>query len=194
MTHEQLNDILTQHLLWLSGDGGTRADLTYADLRRADLTDADLRRADLTDADLRRAHLTDADLRCADLTDADLRGADLRRAHLTGADLRGADLRGVIYDGDMPVINNIHQVVYEAASRPNALNMLTWHTCETTHCRAGWVTTLAGDAGKALEAEVGPHLAAFLIYRASDPSMVDAPNFHATDSDALADMKRLAEV
>jgi uncharacterized protein YjbI with pentapeptide repeats len=174
MTHEQLNDILTQHLLWLSGDGGTRADLTYADLRRADLTDADLRRADLTDADLRRAHLTDADLR--------------------GADLRGADLRGVIYDGDMPVINNIHQVVYEAASRPNALNMLTWHTCETTHCRAGWVTTLAGDAGKALEAEVGPHLAAFLIYRASDPSMVDAPNFHATDSDALADMKRLAEV
>jgi hypothetical protein len=72
--------------------------------------------------------------------------------------------------------------------------MVTWHTCKTTHCRAGWVTTLAGKAGKALEAAVSTHLAAFLIYRASDPSMVDAPNFYASNGDALADMKRLAEI
>src|SRR5690348_18396171 len=34
---------------------------------------------------------------------------------------------------EIPVIENIHQQVLEAVSRPNALNMESWHTCGTTH-------------------------------------------------------------
>ncbi|MDU3014109.1 MAG: pentapeptide repeat-containing protein [Flavonifractor plautii] len=82
-----LKKILEEHLLWLNGKGGRRADLRRADLRRADL-----RGADLSGADLRRADLSDADLRGADLRDADLSGADLRRADLRRADLRDASL------------------------------------------------------------------------------------------------------
>ena len=51
----------------------------------------------------------------------------------------------------VPKIENIDKAIYEACSQPNALNMNDWHTCETTHCRAGWVVTLAGQAGKELE-------------------------------------------
>jgi hypothetical protein len=90
-----------------------------------------------------------------------------------------------------PVIPDIHHAVYEAASQPNALDMSQWH-CGTTHCRAGWVVTLAGDAGKELEAATSTPFAAMQIYRASDPTWAMS-DFFASNADALADMKRLAE-
>lgn len=110
-----------------------------------------------------------------------------------------SDKRGVKGDnGDhaqppVPIIPDIHKAVYAAASQEGALNMGNWHTCDTTHCRAGWVTHLAGEEGKALEAYWGTAHAAWMIYRASDPDMRGRPNFYASDEDALADMKRLAE-
>ena len=70
--------------------------------------------------------------------------------------------------------------------------METWHTCETTHCRAGWVVTLAGDAGKALEDLHNTELAAMLIYEASGYK-INPARFYDSNDDALADMKRLAE-
>jgi uncharacterized protein YjbI with pentapeptide repeats len=133
------------------------------------------------------ANLEGANLRGADLRGANLRGADLRGANLEGADLRGANLPRV------PIIPNIHNAVYNAASAPGALNMSHWHTdCGTTHCRAGWVTVLAGEAGRNLEEHVGTASAAYLIYRKSDPSPYPL-NFYADNETALADMKRMAE-
>ena len=109
MTNEKLNDILENHKLWLSGNGGTPADLrdanltganlTGADLTGANLRDAILRGADLTGANLTGANLTDANLTYASLTGADLRDAILRGADLTGADLRDADLMDAILTG-----------------------------------------------------------------------------------------------
>src|SRR5258706_125937 len=84
--------------------------------------------------------------------------ADLRGSNLSGSNLSGSNLSGV------PIIPNIHQVVYEAASKPNALDMSAWHSCETTHCRAGWVITLAGLDGRAMEYCLGTPAAAALIY------------------------------
>jgi hypothetical protein len=46
---------------------------------------------------------------------------------------------GQIGPPPVPVIENIHQTVYAAASNPKALDMNTWHTCENTHCWAGWL-------------------------------------------------------
>jgi hypothetical protein len=165
-----------------------RADLRGADLRGASLSDADLRGANLSDADLRRADLRDADLRDANLSDANLSDANLSGANLSDANLRGADW--------IPVIPNIHSTVYEAASAGGALDMGSWHSngfCGTTHCRAGWVTHLAGEAGRVMEGIMGTAAAAALIYAKSDPKMKRVPNFHATDEAALADMKRLAD-
>lgn len=121
-------------------------------------------------------------VRWARRNDANLSGADLRYAVLSGAVLSGA-----------PKIENIHQKVYAAASAPNALNMGDWHTCDTTHCRAGWVTTLAGDEGKALEYRIGTAAAASLIYLASDPSIERFPSFYCGNDEAMADMKAMAE-
>ena len=94
-----LKKILDEHLLWLNGEGGSRADLRDADLRCANLSNADLRCANLSDADLRGADLFGANLRGANLSDANLRnadlfGANLRGANLSDADLFGANLRG----------------------------------------------------------------------------------------------------
>lgn len=93
----------------------------------------------------------------------------------------------------IPKIANIHQAVFDAASRPSALDMGAWHTCDTTHCRAGWVVHLAGEAGRALEKFHDTPLAAQLIYRESSPLKVSPPCFYETNEMAMADMKRLAE-
>lgn len=92
----------------------------------------------------------------------------------------------------IPSIIDIHRRVYEAASQPDALNMKVWHYCETTHCRAGWVVTLAGQAGRELEEQTSTPLAAMLIYKASGYEISPA-RFFDSNEDALADMKRLAE-
>lgn len=94
----------------------------------------------------------------------------------------------------VPKIANIHTVIFEAASQPQALNMSHWHTYGTTHCRAGWVVHKAGEAGYALERFHGTALAAQLIYRESDPENPVSPvRFYETNEQALADMKRLAD-
>ena len=146
-----------------------------------------VRKAAATGADLRDAVLRGADLRGAVLRGAVLRDADLRDADLRDAVLRGADLSGA------PVIPNIHQQVYAAASALDALDMGDWHRCDTTHCRAGWVTTLAGEEGLALENRIGTAAAAALIYLASDPEIERIPDFYCDNVTALADMKRLAD-
>ena len=93
-----LKKILDEHLLWLNGEGGSRANLRGADLFGANLSDANLSDANLFGANLRGANLSnadlrDADLRCADLFGANLRGANLSDANLCNADLFGANLR-----------------------------------------------------------------------------------------------------
>ena len=73
--------------------------------------------------------------------------------------------------------------------------MSEWHTCNTTHCRAGWVVHLAGEAGYALERFHNTALAAQLIYKVSAPSLaVSPPRFYETNEVALADMQRMAEL
>lgn len=166
-----------------------------ADLRDANLSGAYLRDADLSDAYLSGANLSGANLRGAYLSGAYLRGANLSGADLSGADLRGADLRDANLRGapECLKIKNIHQTVYKAASQEGRLDMSTWHTCGTTHCRAGWVVVLAGEAGKALEFSIGTPAAAAIIYLASDSKLEKMPDFYTDNETALKDMKQLAE-
>ena len=74
ITHngKRLSDVLAAHELFFSGkDGGSRADLSGANLSRADLTSVNL-----TGASLRGTNLEGSDLRRARLTVADLSGAN----------------------------------------------------------------------------------------------------------------------
>ena len=164
---------------------------------RADLRDADLRRAVLLGADLSGADLTGADLSGANLSRAYLRGADLSRAYLRGADLRRADLSGADLSGTAglpaaPVIPDIDAAILAAIEADGcSLAMREWHTCGTTHCRAGWAIHLAGEAGAALEEQLGPSVAGALIYTASRPDQ-PVPDWFASDAQALADLRRCA--
>jgi len=73
--------------------------------------------------------------------------------------------------------------------------MSHWHTCDTTHCRAGWVVHLAGEAGKLLEGRTSTLFAAMQIYKASDPvNRVSPTRFYESNEVALEDMRRLAEI
>ncbi len=126
---ENLKEILENHQLWLSGEGGecadlygamlfgadfhganlSGADLRFANLRGANLFGANLRSANLFGANLRSANLSGSNLRSANLSGSNLRyanlfsanlfGANLSGANLFGADLSGADLSGAMLSG-----------------------------------------------------------------------------------------------
>ncbi len=210
MTATELSEILAKHAKWRRGEAdGERAYLSGADLSRADLSRADLSDADLSDADLSDADLSGADLSRADLSRADLSRAYLSRADLSRADLSGANLsRAYLSDAigyasapesertdplPVPVIPRIHSTILAAVTAQGcSLDMRDWHSCETTHCRAGWAIHLTGAEGAALEKKYGPFIAGGMIYRASDPQH-PAPHFFASTDRAMADIKACAE-
>ena len=104
---------------------------------------------------------------------------------------------------NIPVIENIHQKVLEAVKRENALDMSGWHTdekieegahCGTTHCRGGWVVTLAGKAGRDLEKQTNTLFTAMQIYHKSCPEIpVNCPRYFEDNETAMADIIRCAE-
>lgn len=194
-TRDGLAAILAAHRLWLRGEpGGVRANLSRADLRGADLSGAHLGRANLSGADLSVADLSGASLRWTTLNSADLSGANLGGADLGWTLLSGTDLRGAVGLPDAPIIPDIHRAILAACTADGAgLDMSRFHTCATTHGRAGWAIHLAGAAGYALEERYGPEVAGALIYHASDP-MIRTPKFLSANAVAMADMRRLAGV
>jgi hypothetical protein len=91
---------------------------------------------------------------------------------------------------EVPIVENLDQRMYEV-TKDGKLDMSQWH-CNTTHCRAGWAITFAGEAGKELEKIVGPELAGRYIYEASTGRL--APDFYASTSNAAKDIARCAGV
>ena len=70
-------------------------------------------------------------------------------------------------------------MIEAALASPDALEMETWHACETTHCLAGWAVHLSGVAGKALETVTSPSVAGAILA----PSL--AHLFHVSNDQAL---------
>jgi len=97
----------------------------------------------------------------------------------------------------VPIIENIHQRVWAAVQVEGALNMNSWHKdgfCGTTHCRAGHVTVLAGEEGRALECQTSTAFAAMQIYKASSNIPVLLNQIYANKKEALKDMERCAKL
>ena len=67
-----------------------------------------------------------------------------------------------------------------------------WHTCETTHCRAGWVVHLAGEEGYKLEKQTDTCFAAMMIYKNSSDIRVSPNKFYLSNEESIADMERCA--
>jgi hypothetical protein len=147
---EELESVLEAHALWMNGEGGARADMCYANLRRANLRDANLRDSDLGGADMRGAYLSGADLRDSDLRDANLRNADLRDADLRDADMRGADMRGAYMVGACLIGADMREANLRNANMCDAdLNGAHLHFADLEGARLpdGWVWWQGGAEG-----------------------------------------------
>ena len=82
----------------------------------------------------------------------------------------------------------------EAIKKEGAgLEMNSWHTCDTTHCRAGWVVHLAGKEGYELEKETTTCFAAMQIYKKSSEIKVSPVRFFETNKVAMSDIERCAK-
>lgn len=146
---------------------------------------------------VRHAITTGSDLSDADLFGARLSGANLTGARLSGADFSRAYLAGAILDwAVIPSVANIDARILAAiegiaAQGGTGLNMEMWHTCDTAHCRGGWAIHLAGEAGYALEKEIGYSAAAALIYAASRRDR-PVPDFNSDAVAVMADLRACA--
>lgn len=67
-----------------------------------------------------------------------------------------------------------------------------WHTCNTTHCRAGWVVHLAGEQGYKLEKDTSTCFAAMQIYKNSSSIKVSPVRFFDINEVAMKDIERCA--
>ena len=199
----------------LAGANLAGADLAGANLAGAYLADAYLAGADLAGANLTGAYLADAYLAGAYLAGANLTGADLAGANLAGARNvpagAGTAAPAEPYERkptaerlaerarkfrernpDVPVVEALDAKILSVIESGNGkLEMNAWHKCKTTHCRAGWAITLAGEAGKRLEDLHGPQYAGTMIYRASTGRV---PHFFASDERALEDIREQAAI
>jgi hypothetical protein len=93
---------------------------------------------------------------------------------------------------EIPFVPDLDRQILEILDkREGKLNMKEWHTCETTHCRAGWAIVLAGEKGRALEDAYGTSLAGALIYARAYPDL-PVPDFGASEEEALEDMRARA--
>jgi hypothetical protein len=146
-----------------------------------------LARANLADADLARANWADADLAGAIRTDDPKEPYDRNKP----IDYAARALRYRERHPEVPVIPHLDTVILGAIETGGTLEMSAWHQCATTHCRAGWAITLAGEAGRKLEEKYGPERAGGMIYKASTGRI---PYFYATNEDALADIRKCAGV
>lgn len=120
-------------------------------------------------------------------------GDSLSNADFSDADLSGVDFCGVKGLPEIPIVKDIDAAILAACTSPGCkLNMRAWHTCGTSHCRAGWAIFLAGDSGKVLEDHVGPAAAGALIYTVSRPGK-PVPPFYANQDEAMADIIECAK-
>jgi uncharacterized protein YjbI with pentapeptide repeats len=153
-------------------------------------------RADLAGADLAGADLADADLADADLADArnvgETNGTEAIQTLLTGKAQRQRQ-RAEQFRArfpDVPVVPDLDaKILALIESGQGRLDMSTWHTCETTHCRAGWAIHLAGARGYELEARYDSQDAGRRIYLASTGRV---PHFFANTERALEDLREQA--
>lgn len=54
-------------------------------------------------------------------------------------------------------------VAEAALASEDSLYMSDWHTCDSTHCIAGWAVHLAGKPGRKLEAKYGSSIAGYML-------------------------------
>ena len=89
----------------------------------------------------------------------------------------------------IPLIEDLNKKVLDATSNEDSLEMRSWHTCETTHCWAGWIVFLAGEEGKALEERTSTLFAAMMIFKKSNGKGINPCWFFLSNKDAMAKIK-----
>ena len=171
------------------------ANLEGVDLRGVNLKNADLSFASLLNANLTGANLDGAYLVGTDMGGADLTGCDLHSSVISVTTLSGTLLKDTIYPDGLRAslaVEGLDQKMLAAIeTQGGVLDMNDWHTCETTHCRAGWAVVLAGKTGLQAESYYGTNIAAALIYEASYPGE-RIPDFFESSDTALEDIRQRA--
>jgi hypothetical protein len=94
---------------------------------------------------------------------------------------------------NIPIVKDLNIKVLDAVTPTGALNMGEWHTCNTTHCWAGWIVHLAGKEGYDLEEKTSTEFAAKALFKQSTGKSIDTKNFHTDNETAMEKIKEFAK-
>ncbi len=116
-----------------------------------------------------------AEIDCAEDASVGVKiGLAVKWAIKTGANL--ADAKGLDLPDPEIAAQRIRAVAQAALASDDA-----WHTCETTHCIAGWAIHQAGEEGRKLEAQYGAPMAGLRLL-----GVEAAAHFYDSNADARA--------
>lgn len=177
---------------------GTRRQV--AKLEEECFAGCDMKKSVLAMAQFHRCDFAGADLSYADLDGTYFMGCDLRGAKFTRIPLSAVLTGSLINLEDLPLTNveiplveDLHRKVYDAITGDSCrLDMRQWHTCETIHCRAGWVSTIAFGKERWIAENMHPvSILALAVYLKAYPGM-PVPDWYTSDGDAMLDIRALA--
>ena len=94
----------------------------------------------------------------------------------------------------VPVIKDLNKSILSAVtSKGSSLEMGDWHTCDTTHCWAGWIVNLAGESGAKLEEQTSTEFAAMQIFKESNGYAISPINFYLSNDKAMAKIQEFEQ-
>lgn len=184
-------------------------DFSYANLKGANLERSNLRAAELKNANLRGASLAGSCLYTANLINANLEGANLKdtnfkQAAISGCSISWEELQHACLLDNIPVVDGLHRKVVDAIEDEEGeywkqeLDMSSWHSqihsCNTTHCRAGWYVVIARMRHTEIEGILGTSVLAAAIALKSCSYLSRVPDFHCDNTTAMNDMELCARV
>lgn len=131
----------------------------YTDFTKYELDDVEFPRyCDLSYSDFSLKNLRHTYFNGANLSNCNFHFAHIQYAIFKHCNLTGARGLPIVDDYQERLVN-----VANAALYPEALDMSCWHTCDTTHCIAGWAIHQAGSLGKLLESDYGAANAGLIL-------------------------------
>ena len=114
-----IQKILEDHTLWLTNEGGKRANLQWTNLQGTNLQGANLQWANLEGANLQGTNLKMVNLQGANLQGANLKGANLKGAKLEWTNLQGTNLQKANLKGATLKEANLQGANLEGAKLPH---------------------------------------------------------------------------
>jgi hypothetical protein len=120
--------------------------------------------ASLKDSTFKYSTIYHSNFKTSDCTNCNFKNAHLHSINFKQTTLKNSNFENIT---GIKIVSDTQQrliaVAKDALASKDTLQMDLWHTCNTTHCIAGWAIHHAGEIGYCMENEIGAPIAGLIL-------------------------------